>query len=157
MHRETRVKNGIDVDWVPWRTAKYCCLHWASGTPMATYQYIPYLKWGFQSFINLLALFCVIENLLGTLGLALQWERESSALYHLSDPKNSSPRREASPAYHWRCLVKWVHMPRLIWWKFFPDDRLEGFVSEIQHFPIYVHLQAAAFRWGWRRLTEGGL
>lgn len=54
-------------------------------------------------------------------------------------------------------LVKWVHMPRLIWWKFFPDDRLEGFVCEIQHFPIWVHLQAAAFRWGWRRLTEGGL
>ena len=52
-------------------------------------------------------------------------------------------------AYHWRWLVKWVHKPRLIWWKYFPDDRLRWLVSETQHFSIYVHLQAAAYRWGW--------
>ena len=52
-------------------------------------------------------------------------------------------------AYPWRWLVKWVHKPWLIWWKCFPDDRLQWLVSEAQHFPIYVKLQAAACRWGW--------
>ena len=50
-------------------------------------------------------------------------------------------------AYHWRWLFKWVHKHQLIWWKCFPGDRLEWFVSETQHFPIYVHLQAGAYRW----------
>ena len=48
-----------------------------------------------------------------------------------------------------RWLVKWVHKPQLIWWKCFPDDKLEWLVSETQHYPIYVHLQAATYGWGW--------
>ena len=35
-------------------------------------------------------------------------------------------------------------------------DRLEWLVSETQHFPIYVHLQAAAYKSAWL-LTGGGL
>ena len=36
------------------------------------------------------------------------------------------------------------------------DGRLGWLVSETQHYPIYVHLQAAACRGGWLH-TEGGL
>ena len=62
-------------------------------------------------------------------------------------------------ACRWRWLVKWVHKPRLLWWKCFPDNRLGWPVikwdtalpnlSETQHCPIYVRLQAAAYRQGW--------
>ena len=42
---------------------------------------------------------------------------------------------------------KRTRQPWCIRWKCFSNDRLEWLVSETQHFPIYVHLQSAAYRW----------
>ena len=32
-------------------------------------------------------------------------------------------------ACHWRCLCKWVRKPWLLWWNYFPDDRLRCLIG----------------------------
>ena len=53
-------------------------------------------------------------------------------------------------------LVEWVYKPWLIFRKCFPNGRLRWLVYEIQHPPIYIHLQAMACKRG-RLKYESGL
>ena len=52
-----------------------------------------------------------------------------------------------------RWLVKWVHKPRLIWWKCFPDDRLEWLVKHSITLSMFTYkpqlMGEGGSHWGW--------
>ena len=64
-----------------------------------------------------------------------------------------SPQQEA--AYIQARHVEWVYKPWLLFGKCFPDERLGWLVCEIQHLPIYIHLQATACKRGWLKYESG--
>ena len=65
-----------------------------------------------------------------------------------------SPTRSRA-AYIWARLVEWVHKPWLLFENCFPNERLGWLVYEIQHLPIYIHLQAMACKQGWLQYERG--
>ena len=46
-------------------------------------------------------------------------------------------------------LDEWVCKPWLQFGKCFPNGRLGWLVYKTQHLPIYIHLQAVAYKRGW--------
>ena len=50
-------------------------------------------------------------------------------------------------------LVEWVYKPRLLFGNVFPNERLGWLVYEIQHLPIYIHLQTMACERGWLKTS----
>ena len=58
-------------------------------------------------------------------------------------------------AYTRARLVEWVHKPWLLFGKVFPNERMGWLLYEIQHLPIYIHLQAMAYKRGWLKYESG--
>ena len=78
-------------------------------------------------------------------------KQDCTVLVSFTITRKSATRSRA--AYIWARVVEWVYKPWLLFGKCFPDERLGWLVYEIQHLPIYVHLQATACKRG--RLIYG--